>query len=139
MEMQAVKTKLNHAFNFCVSNIKYVSAQAYTYGTHAITYVSPKIAELASRIHRMQIPSFVKQTAAFACTNAGMSALAVGGAVTSFVMAEKVQNRFIKVTLRLAGVAALVFSALAASGAIIAPSGLTFTPGSTYIPSLPRV
>ncbi|MCE5294631.1 MAG: hypothetical protein LLF94_08470 [Chlamydiales bacterium] len=139
MEIQAVKTQINNAFTFVATNVKHLGAQTYTYGSRAISYVSPKIAELVGKIKQLQLPSFVKELAAFAVTNTGMSVLGVGGSVTAFILAGKAQSKFVKVTLRLAGVAALVFSVLAASGAVMAPSGLTFSPGRIYIPTtLPR-
>lgn len=117
--LSAVSNQVCSAYNTVATNAVSFANQAYNFGGkiagRAASFVSPALSSLAAKVESLNPPTFFQKVWTVAKSNVGISALLLTGAVAALALSRRTDNQVHKYALLTAGVAALAFSAIAAT------------------------
>lgn len=121
--LSSVSNQVFSAYNTVATNSVGLANQAYNFGGtiagRAVSFVTPAlsgiVAKVQSFVQNLNAPTFFQNVWTVAKSNVGISALLLTGSVAALALSRRTDNQVHKYALLTAGVAALAFSAIAAT------------------------
>lgn len=117
--LSAVSNQVFSAYNTVATNAISLGSQAYNFGGkiagRAASYVTPALSSLVAKVQSLNAPTFFQNVWTLAKSNVGITAFLLTCSVTTLVLSRRTDNQVQKYALLTAGVAALAFSAIAAT------------------------
>lgn len=121
--LSSVSNQVFSAYNTVAANAVSFGSQAYAFGGkiagQAASFVTPAVSSLVTKVQtfvqNLNLSGLFQNVMTVAKSNVGVSALLLTGAVGALALSRRTENQMHKYALLTAGVAALAFSAIAAT------------------------